>query len=98
MHINILNFLCFFFFFYVLAEYWKAYKFKFRISWWLWDFYRYDENFYKTLKARGAYIPTNFKERTWLQDSWTRIESGGNVYTRWYENFYRELKNLPLKN
>jgi hypothetical protein len=92
-----MRYFIFLFFMYIWVEYWKAYKFKFRNSWWLWDFYRHDEAFYRLLKSRKAYIPTDFKQREWLQDSWLRLEGGGNVYTRWYENCYRNFKKLPVK-
>jgi len=82
---------------YYLVEYWKVYGFKFRNSKWIWDYYPHDAKFYSKLKSLNQYAPTSFKEREWLLDCWTRLENGGNLYTRWYENYYREMRNLPLK-
>ena len=32
---------------------------------------------------------TNYKERRWYEDSYARLESGGNLFSNWYENVYR---------
>jgi hypothetical protein len=93
-----IKFFIFIFAAFVWVDYWKAYKFKYRNSWWLWEYYRHDPDLHKQLTALGKYSPRDFKEREWLQDSWTRVESGGNIYTRWYENYYRSLKKLPLQD
>lgn len=92
-----IKFFMFIFLTYFVVEYWKAYKFQYRNSKWLWDYYMYDQKLYDFLKKTNQYAPKHFGEREWLQDSWIRLENGGNLYTRWYENYYRNLRNLPLK-
>lgn len=87
---------------YFMTEYWKNYGFKHRNKWWLWDYYRYDEELVKELRAKGIIqdsirAPQSYKDRQWFIDSWTRLENGGNWYSRWYENFYRKKWGLRKK-
>lgn len=87
---------------YFLTEYWKNYKFEYRNSWWLWEYFRYDAELVKELRAKGLLdkdiiAPKHYKEKQWFFDSWARLENGGNWYSRWYENYYRKKWNLPIK-
>jgi hypothetical protein len=87
---------------YIWTEYWKNYKFKYRNSWWLWDYYRYDAELVEDFRKRGIIdddirAPQNYKEKQWFFDSWVRLENGGNWYSRWYENQYRKMRKLTIK-
>jgi hypothetical protein len=82
---------------YFLTEYWKNYKFKYRNSDWIWEYYKHDSNMLEFAKKNDIKLPNNYKERDWLEDSWTRLEQGGNTYSRWYENHFRKLKGLSFK-
>lgn len=75
--------------FYVWMEYWQTQKFRHRNHWILWDFYRYDEQMYYFILEQGEMGPRNYQERKWYMDSFSRLESGGNLYSRWYENTYK---------
>jgi hypothetical protein len=33
--------------------------------------------------------PLKYSDRQFLMDSFTRLEEGGNIYSRYYENFYK---------
>lgn len=82
--------------------YWGSYQFKYRNVWWLWDSYRYDEELVKMLREKGLIsddirAPKTYADRQWYYDSWTRLENGGNIYSRWYENIYRIRQGLPIK-
>lgn len=82
--------------------YWGVYQIKHRNVWWLWDHYRYDGELVEKLRAKGLITddiraPKTFAERQWYFDSWTRLENGGNLYTRWYENIYRIRQGLPKR-
>lgn len=84
------------------ASYWTDYGFKHRNSKWLWDYYRYDADLVKELREKGIIAesiraPQSYKDRQWFIDSWTRLENGGNWYSRWYENYYRKRWGLPKK-
>lgn len=81
---------------YIWSEYWKSHKFKYRNHWSLWEYYRHEEQMYLQLLEQGATAPTNYVERMWWDDSFLRIESGGNIYSRWYENIYKRRANKPL--
>ena len=87
---------------YFASSYWTDYGFKHRNSKWLWDYYRYDADLVKELRAKGIIAesiraPQSYKDRQWFIDSWTRLENGGNWYSRWYENYYRKKWGLPKK-
>jgi hypothetical protein len=83
---------------FVWCMYWRGYSWKYRNSWWIWEYYRHDEDLYLKLKADNRYAPIDFKQREWFEDSWVRLEEGGNPYTRWYENTYRKYKQIePLQ-
>ena len=83
---------------YVWCLYWRGYSWKYRNSWWIWEYYRHDKDLYLKLKKENRYAPVHFKQREWFEDSWVRLEEGGNPYTRWYENTYRKYKQIePLQ-
>jgi hypothetical protein len=83
---------------YVWCLYWEGYSWKYRNSWWIWEYYRHDEELAAKLKSQNRYAPTDFKLREWFEDSWVRLEEGGNPYTRWYENTYRKFRHIePLQ-
>jgi len=83
---------------FVWCLYWRGYSWKYRNSWWIWEYYRHDEDLYIKLKKENRYAPIDFKQREWFEDSWVRLEEGGNPYTRWYENTYRKYKQMePLQ-
>lgn len=79
---------------YFLTEYWKNYKFKYRNSKWLWEYYKHTPQMIEISKKLKVKLPNNYKEREWLEDGWTRLEQGGNWYSRWYENYFRRKKGL----
>lgn len=64
---------------YILSEYWMCQKFRFRNDWFLWEFYRYDEQMYMRYQDQLQDAATNYKERRWYEDSYARLESGGNL-------------------
>ena len=83
---------------FVWCLYWRGYSWKYRNSWWIWEYYRHDEDLVSKLKKENRYAPVHFKQREWFEDSWVRLEEGGNPYTRWYENTYRKYKQIePLQ-
>ena len=83
---------------FVWCLYWRGYSWKYRNSWWIWEYYRHDEDLALKLKKENRYAPVHFKQREWFEDSWVRLEEGGNPYTRWYENTYRKFKQIePLQ-
>ena len=74
---------------YIWAQYWTTQQFRYRNHWCLWEFYKEEEQMYIALLQQEAVGPTNYKERMWFEDSFLRLESGGNIYSKWYQNLYR---------
>ena len=82
-----------------IVEWFGMYQFKYRNHWIWWDYFRYDEELLERVKKElppEERPPLTYHDKNWTYDSWTRIESGGNIFSRWYENKYRAWQNRPF--
>jgi hypothetical protein len=98
MHYNYkhIRYLLFIMSVHILAEYWYTQKFRFRNYKIFWDFYRLDEQMFLLISESGDYAPKHWHERQWYMDSFWRLETGGNLFSNWYENFYRHRQGRKL--
>jgi hypothetical protein len=81
-----------------ILDFWGLYKHLYRNSKWIWDYYRIDEARYDSAVKNKQHMARGFHERIWLDDSWTRLEGGDNLFSKWYGDFYRYLRNLSPRN
>lgn len=80
----------------VLTEMWGTQKFRFRNNKFFWEFYLPEEIPLFTYMPEFEFMEQSYSTRTWEYDCYWRLEGGGNVYSRWYENKYREFQEKEL--
>lgn len=86
-----------FFIAYYLVEYWNLYQFEYRNSPWIWHYYKLSEITQAQMRLYTTRVPTSYKLREWIEDSYARLENGGNTISRFLENHYRQKKGLSIK-
>lgn len=80
----------------VLTEMWGTQKFRFRNDKFFWEFYLPEEKPLFTYMPEFEFMEQSYSTRTWEYDCYWRLEGGGNVYSRWYENKYRDFQEKEL--
>ena len=85
-------------FWYFLSDYWGQYKHRYRNSRWLWEYYKIRQEEYDFYVKNKIFIAKSFSERIWLEDTWTRLENGNSLFCKWYEDYYRKLRHLPVRD
>jgi hypothetical protein len=74
---------------YIGALFWKKQAFKYRNSSWFWEYYFVHPTMQELFTRVNKVPPLKYSDRQFLMDSFTRLEEGGNIYSRYYENFYK---------
>ena len=80
----------------VLAEIWGTQKFRYRNHKLFWDFYLPEEQVLFSYMPEFEFMEQSYTTRTWEYDCYWRLEGGGNLYSRWYENKYRAFQEKEL--
>jgi len=81
-----------------ITDFWSLNKHLYRNSKWIWDYYRIDKAYYEEAKKNNQHVARGFHERIWLDDTWTRLEGGDNLFSKWYGDYYRKLRNISPRN
>lgn len=82
---------------YFVVDWWSIYRHLYRNSKWIWDFYRMKQEEYELLIKNNQYVAKGYHDRIWFDDGFSRVESGDTLFCKWYEDFYRKLRHLPVR-
>lgn len=80
-----------------IPEFWDVIDRTLRNFKYFWQFYNFSEVWGFAYIDNTPLHKRSWWTRTWVDDCWTRLEAGGNIYSVWYTNKYRIFQYKELQ-